>query len=205
MLNVKNAQKFIFIFLSYFKSFFITSSNSPKNNSSHHNSNNSNGNNNNSINIISNQNNNSTSLNNNQVINHNSNNNNNSNTKFGQAVGSLLRRLSGSRANSQTRLNKISQDRTGQLGGSRTSLAKLGKPCEDGTGSLTGTGNLVKKNFSASVQCLQNISGSRVNISNILNSSQTSSNAHLFYTKNTPAPLVRGPGLNPKYRLAKII
>jgi serine/threonine protein kinase len=142
--------------------------------------------------------------------------------------------LSGSRANSQTRLNKISQDnhKTGQftpvssllqgltLGGSRTSLAKLGKNNSCSTNDDVG-GILVKKNFSASVQCLtqnnstQGItnaitngggltmqglnSGSRVNISNILNSGQTSSNAHLFYTKNQPAPLVRGPGMNPKY------
>jgi len=215
-----------------------TSSNSPKNCNNHHNSNNnnSNGNSNNNIQNI-NQN-----TNPNPQTQHMSTSNNHlaslpTKQNFGQAVGSLLRRLSGSRANSQTRLNKISQDnhKTGQftpgsllqgltLGGSRTSLAKLGK----NSGSTNDdSGILVKKNFSASVQCLtQNNthgnlansltngitnggggglamqglnSGSRVNISNILNSGQTSSNAHLFYTKNAPAPLVRGPGVNPKY------
>ena len=140
-------------------------------------------------------------------------------------MGSLLRRLSGSRANSQTRLNKISQDNnivitgrnhhhtiTNQLGGSRTSLAKLGVVVASGNNSKihdreeTQNSHLVRKNFSASVQCLQNISSNGKNNTSstcsILNSNQTSSNAHLFYTKNTPAPLVRGPGLNPKYRLA---
>ena len=119
------------------------------------------------------------------------------------------------------------------MGGSRTSLAKLGK--NNNCSALNNDdrdGILVKKNFSASVQCLTqnnnthgianaltngitnggggggglnmqglNSGGSRVNISNILNSGQTSLNSHLFYTKNSPAPLVRGPGMNPKYRL----
>ena len=116
------------------------------------------------------------------------------------------------------------------MGGSRTSLAKLGKNNSSALHNDDRDGILVKKNFSASVQCLTqnnnthgianaltngitnggggglnmqglNSGGSRVNISNILNSGQTSLNAHLFYTKNSPAPLVRGPGMNPKYRL----